>query len=66
VLEQSDFRTVVIVHELLHLQVPNHGQLFRRLMKAYVPEWEDIATGKVSRACGLTRPSGYPLGLLPH
>jgi hypothetical protein len=26
----------VIVHELLHLKVPNHGKLFRALMKAYL------------------------------
>ena len=33
------FQEVVVVHELLHLQVPNHGKLFRSLMIAYVPEW---------------------------
>lgn len=26
----------VIVHELLHLQVPNHGKLFKSLMKCYL------------------------------
>ena len=28
------FRGEAIVHELLHLKVPNHGKLFRRLLNA--------------------------------
>ncbi len=32
---------VVIVHELVHLLVPNHGKLFKSYMSAYVPDWED-------------------------
>ena len=40
--EDPAFREVVIVHELLHLQVPNHGKLFRSLMTAYVPSWEQV------------------------
>ena len=31
----------VIVHELVHLLVPNHGKLFKSYMSAYVPDWED-------------------------
>ena len=54
--ESAEFRTFVIVHELLHLQVPNHGRLFRRLMKAFVPGWERVAVGRVSRSCGFQRP----------
>jgi predicted metal-dependent hydrolase len=30
------FRTHVIVHELVHLKVPNHGKLFRSLVRAYL------------------------------
>jgi predicted metal-dependent hydrolase len=26
----------VIVHELLHLKVPNHGKVFRALLKAHL------------------------------
>lgn len=37
------FQDVVIVHELLHLRVRNHGKLFRSLMGAYVPYWRDLA-----------------------
>jgi predicted metal-dependent hydrolase len=38
--EPRPFQEVVIVHELLHLQVPNHGKLFKSLMNAYLPGWE--------------------------
>lgn len=38
-LAQPDaFRTEVIVHELLHLKVPNHGKLFHALLRAYLAE----------------------------
>ena len=50
--EPASFREVVIVHELLHLLVPNHGKLFKSLMNAYLPGWEAHAAGRVSRLCG--------------
>lgn len=31
----------VIVHELVHLLVPNHGKLFKGYMSAYIPDWEE-------------------------
>lgn len=34
------FTDFVIVHELLHCLVPNHGKLFKSLLSAYVPGWE--------------------------
>lgn len=33
------FADYVIVHELLHLKVQNHGKLFKSLLSAYVPAW---------------------------
>jgi len=30
----------VIVHELLHLSVPNHGRLWKALMRAHLGDWE--------------------------
>jgi len=30
------FRKYVIVHELLHLKYPNHGKLFRTMMRFYL------------------------------
>jgi len=41
--EPKTFQDYVIVHELLHLQVPNHGKLFKSLMNAYLPGWEMVA-----------------------
>jgi len=41
--EHLDFQEYVIVHELLHLRVPNHGKLFRSLISLYLPNWEEIA-----------------------
>src|SRR5258706_3261376 len=38
--QPQDFREYVIVHELLHLKVPNHGKLFKALLRAYIPNYE--------------------------
>jgi predicted metal-dependent hydrolase len=32
--QPADFRREAVVHELLHLKVPNHGPLFRALLRA--------------------------------
>lgn len=50
--QDSAFQEVVIVHELLHLRVPNHGKLFKSLMKAYLPQWETVVNGRLTRMCG--------------
>lgn len=34
--QRSAFRDEVIVHELLHLKVPNHGRLFKTLVRAHL------------------------------
>ncbi len=34
--QPAAFRTRAIVHELLHLKVPNHGKLFSALMRSYL------------------------------
>jgi predicted metal-dependent hydrolase len=34
--QPEPFRREVIVHELLHLKVPNHGPLFRALLSAHL------------------------------
>lgn len=33
----------VIVHELLHFSVPNHGKLWKSLMRAYLGDYEHLA-----------------------
>jgi predicted metal-dependent hydrolase len=34
----------VIVHELLHFFVPNHGRLWKSLMRAHLGDWESLQT----------------------
>jgi len=36
--QPSRFRAEVIVHELLHLKIPNHGKLFKALLRTLLPE----------------------------
>lgn len=36
--QPARFRAKVVVHELLHLKVPNHGKLFKTLYRAHLPE----------------------------
>src|SRR5215831_17863313 len=45
--ESYEFQDYVIVHELLHLKIPNHGKLFKTLLSAHVPGWRQI----VLRCC---------------
>jgi predicted metal-dependent hydrolase len=49
--EPRHFRDVVIVHELLHLRLQNHGKLFKSLLNSFVPGWENEIGGKASRIC---------------
>lgn len=50
--ERRRFRNIVVVHELLHLAVPNHGKLFKSLMNAYLPGWQSVSAGKAKLVCG--------------
>lgn len=34
--QPREFQDYVIVHELLHLKVPNHGKLFKSLLKLHL------------------------------
>src|SRR5579871_98851 len=40
--ESGSFQDYVIVHELLHLKIPNHGKLFKSLLSAHVPGWRRL------------------------
>ena len=37
---QRDLADYVIVHELLHFSVPNHGRLWKSLMRAHLGDYE--------------------------
>lgn len=38
--KSSKVQDYVIVHELLHLSVPNHGKLWKSLMRAHLGDYE--------------------------
>ena len=40
---QEDLQDYVIVHELLHSRVPNHGKLWKSLMRAHLGDYERLA-----------------------
>lgn len=41
----GSFQDYVIVHELLHLKVPNHGKVFKALMGLHLPSWRQKTRG---------------------
>ena len=57
----SDLWDYVIVHELLHFSVPNHGKLWKSLMRAHVGEYEELE----SRLKALSRGQGRKSELAP-
>lgn len=38
--KSRELQDYVIVHELLHLRVPNHGKLWKSLMRAHLGDYE--------------------------
>jgi predicted metal-dependent hydrolase len=34
------FGEYVILHEVLHIKIPNHGKLFKSMLASYMPEYE--------------------------
>ena len=38
----QDLQDYVIVHELLHVSVPNHGKLWKSLMRAHLGDYEAL------------------------
>jgi predicted metal-dependent hydrolase len=53
-----DLQDYVIVHELLHVNVPNHGKLWKSLMRAHLGDYEALearlnaTTGRRKRSHG--------------
>lgn len=60
---ERDLGEYVIVHELLHFSVPNHGRLFKSLMRAHIGEYEQFearmkkATKPMERVSAHNRPT---------
>jgi len=38
----KDLGDYVIVHELLHFRAPNHGKLWKSLMRAHLADYEEL------------------------
>ena len=59
--ESTGFQDFVIVHELLHLKVPNHGRLFKALMTVHIPGWRVLDTSRKDTrgALGASNGSGW-------
>ena len=39
---ESDLQDYVITHELLHYHTPNHGKLWKSLMRAHLGDYEPL------------------------
>src|SRR5437016_4848539 len=52
---ERDLGDYVIVHELLHFSVPNHGKLWKSLMRAHIGEYEQFEA-RMKKATKLTEP----------
>ena len=39
---QEELQDYIIVHELLHVHAPNHGKLWKSLMRAHLGEYERL------------------------
>ena len=65
--ETRRFREYVIVHELLHLQVRNHGRLFKAMMKAYLAFDGGVAEAGFEDACCYPeRPAAFRGRVAPY
>jgi predicted metal-dependent hydrolase len=60
--EPLKFQDYVIVHELLHLKVPNHGKLFKSLLSAHLPGWKALTQNCQTCRPGEPVPEGTGLG----
>lgn len=60
----TQWQEYVIVHELLHLQIPNHGKLFKAMLSALLPDWQSIASRppRTSPSLSLSRESSVERG----
>ena len=51
---REELQDYVIVHELLHFHAPNHGKLWKSLMRAHLGEHEQLE-GELRRLARVTR-----------
>lgn len=47
--QDEDFQDFVVVHELTHLKVQNHGKLFNSLIATYIPNYKSFESRMVEK-----------------
>ncbi len=57
---QEGFQDYVIVHELLHSRIPNHGKLWKSLMQAHLGDYEKLEAKLKEIAKNKPNKSGIP------
>jgi len=55
--EAPAFQDYVILHELLHLKIRNHGPVFRSLLTVLMPSWRRFCPTGLGTTC-VSRPNG--------
>ena len=40
--KRKELQSYVIVHELLHLRIPNHNRLFYATLGSHIPDWREL------------------------
>lgn len=53
--ERRSFGEAVIVHELVHLKIRNHGRVFRSVLRALLPDHADLAAVSCERSSPIVR-----------
>jgi hypothetical protein len=48
----EEFAEYVVCHELLHLKVARHNKLFKGLLSAYMPDWQERLTRTIQDILG--------------
>ena len=40
--KKPEFIDYVVLHEIVHIKIPNHGSTFKEMLDKYIPTWRDI------------------------
>jgi len=40
--KKPEFIDYVVLHEIVHIKIPNHGSTFKAMLDMYIPSWRDI------------------------